>query len=302
MPRPSSVNIRTPTPASACGSVPMHEEIVGDVRQPLLILFRDGGARPPHRLRERCEPPARARASRQRELAIRTALGAGRRQLIAQLLTESLVLATVGGAAGLLLAAWRASRRCRRWRHQPAAADRRPHRHLRDPLRVAWHRSSRAWPSAPRPLQTAAATADEFLKERGRAESQGARGRRLRAAFAIAEVAMALILVIGAGLLVRSFIAMNKVDLKFDPRGILAVRVELPRARCCGMRRSRFSSTTSSSRLRACPASSPSGSAAPSCGRRSPPRFQSTAGPRRPQTSATWRFLTTRSRRSSSRR
>jgi len=79
-------------------------------------------------------------------------------------------------------------------------------------------------------LQGAAATAGEFLKER-RAESQGARGRRLRAAFAIAEVAVALVLVIGAGLLVRSFVAVNKVDLGFEPRGILAVRVELPRAR-----------------------------------------------------------------------
>jgi putative ABC transport system permease protein len=80
-------------------------------------------------------------------------------------------------------------------------------------------------------LQSTAARAGEFLKERGRAESQGARGRRLRAAVAIAEVAVTLVLVIGAGLLVRSLVALNKVDLGFDPRGILALRVELPRAR-----------------------------------------------------------------------
>jgi putative ABC transport system permease protein len=80
-------------------------------------------------------------------------------------------------------------------------------------------------------LQSAAVTAGEFLKERGRAESQGSRGRRLRSSVAIAEVAVALVLVIGAGLLVRSFVAMNKVELGFDPRSILVLCVDLPEAR-----------------------------------------------------------------------
>ena len=211
--------------------VPMHEEIVGDVRQPLLILFGTAMLV----LLIACANVANlllARAaSRQRELAIRTALGAGRRRLIAQLLTESLVLATVGGAAGLLLAAWGIQA-------LPSLAPSNLPRltGVRIDTSVILYTSLASlvtglvFGAAPA-LQSAAATAGEFLKERGRAESQGARGRRLRAAFAIAEVAVALVLVIGAGLLVRSFVAMNKVDLGFDPRGILAVRVELPRAR-----------------------------------------------------------------------
>jgi putative ABC transport system permease protein len=211
--------------------VPMHEEIVGDVRQPLLILFGTAVLV----LLIACANVANlllARAaSRQRELAIRTALGAGRRRLIAQLLTESLVLATVGGAAGLLLAAWGIQA-------LPSLAPSNLPRltSVRFDTSVILYTSLASlvtglvFGAAPA-LQSAAATAGEFLKERGRAESQGTRGRRLRAAFAIAEVAVALVLVIGAGLLVRSFVAMNKMDLGFDARGILAVRVELPRAR-----------------------------------------------------------------------
>jgi putative ABC transport system permease protein len=211
--------------------VPMHEEIVGDVRQPLLILFGTAILV----LLIACANVANlllARAaSRQRELAIRTALGAGRLRLIAQLLTESLVVATVGGAAGLLLAAWGIQA-------LPSLAPSNLPRltGVRIDTSVILYTSLASlvtglvFGAAPA-LQSAAATAGEFLKERGRAESQGARGRRLRAAFAIAEVAVALVLVIGAGLLVRSFIAMNEVDLGFDARGILAVRVELPRAR-----------------------------------------------------------------------
>jgi putative ABC transport system permease protein len=211
--------------------VPMHEEIVGEVRQPLLILF----ATVAFVLVIACANVANlllARAAtRQKELAIRAALGAGRRRLIRQMLTESLVLAAAGGAAGLLLAAWGIQAL------QALAPSNVP--------RLAGVRIDNAvilytvfaslvtgviFGVVPA-LQSAGATAGEFLSERGRSESQGPRGRRLRSAVAIAEVAVALVLVIGAGLLVRSFMAMNKVDLGFDPRGILVLRVDLPEAR-----------------------------------------------------------------------
>jgi putative ABC transport system permease protein len=210
--------------------VPLHQEIVGDTRQPLLILFGTAALV----LLIACANVANlllARAaSRQRELAIRTALGAGRRRLITQLLTESLVLATVGGAAGLLLAAW--GIQALQWL-APTNLPRLKGVHIDTAVILYTSLASLVtglvFGAAPA-LQSAAAAAGEFLKER-RAESQGSRGRRLRAAVAVAEVAMALLLVIGAGLLVRSFVAMNKVDLGFDPRGILAMRVELAGAR-----------------------------------------------------------------------
>jgi predicted permease len=210
--------------------VPLHEEIVGDVRQPLSILFATAALV----LLIACANVANlllARAaSRQRELAIRAALGAGRRRLITQLLTESLVLATAGGAAGLLLAAWgiQALQSL-----APTNLPRLKDVHIDTAVILYTSLASLVtglvFGAAPA-LQSAATTAGEFLNER-RAESQGSRGRRLRAGVAIAEVAMALVLVIGAGLLVRSFAAMHEVDLGFDARGILAMRVDLPAAR-----------------------------------------------------------------------
>jgi putative ABC transport system permease protein len=211
--------------------VPMHEEIVGDVRQPLLILF----ATVAFVLLIACANVANLlltrAASRQKELAIRAALGAGRRRLIRQMLTESLVLAAVSGAAGLLLAAWGIQAL------QSLAPSNLPRlTGVQIDTSVVLYTTLASLVTGlifgvGPALQGAAVTSGEFLKERGRADSHGLRGRRLRSAVAIAEIAVALVLVIGAGLLVRSFVAMNKVDLGFDPRRILAVRVDLPEAR-----------------------------------------------------------------------
>ena len=211
--------------------VPMHEEIVGDVREPLLILLGAVG----FVLLIACANVANLlltrAASRQKELAIRAALGAGRRRLIRQMLAESFVLAMAGLAAGLLLAAWGIQAL------QSVAPTNVPRlTDIRIDTPVILYTSAAAlvtgliFGMAPA-LQGAAVTAGEFLKEGGRAGTEGSRGKRLRSAVAVIEVAVALVLLIGAGLLVRSFVAMNTVNLGFDARNVLAMRVDLPRAR-----------------------------------------------------------------------
>ena len=211
--------------------LPMHEEIVGDVRQPLLILLGAVG----FVLLIACANVANLlltrAASRQRELAIRAALGAGRTRLIRQMLIESLVLAAAGGAAGLMLAAWAIQALPSL---APSDLPRSTDIHIDGPVILyavlAALVTGLLFGTAPA-LQSAAVAAGEFLKQGGRTGSAGSRSRRLRSAVAIVEIAVALVVLIGAGLLVRSFVAMNKVDLGFDPRHILVLRVELPSAR-----------------------------------------------------------------------
>ena len=211
--------------------VPMHEEIVGDVRQPLLVLLGAVG----FVLLIACANVANLlltrAASRQKELAIRTALGARRSRLVRQMLVESLVLAAAGGVVGLMLAAWGIQAL-----HAlaPSNLPRLTGVHIDGPVILYTSLAALAtgliFGTAPA-LQSGAVRTGEFLKEGGRAGSAGSRGRRLRSAVAAVEIAVALVLLIGAGLLVRSFIALNKVELGFDSRNILVLRVDLPEAR-----------------------------------------------------------------------
>jgi putative ABC transport system permease protein len=211
--------------------VPLHDEIVGDVRQPLLIL---GGA-VCFVLLIACANVANLlltrAASRQKELAIRAALGAGRGRLIRQMLTESLVLALAGGGAGLLLSAWGVDvLQAMAPPNVPRLSSIRIDMTVVLYTIVAAVATGLVFGIAPA-FQGAATAAGEALKEGGRAGSEGARGRRLRSVVAMIEIAVALVLLVGAGLLVRSFANMNRVDLGFDPRNVLALRLELPSAR-----------------------------------------------------------------------
>ena len=147
-----------------------------------------------------------------------------------QMLTESVLLGAAGGAAGLLLAAWGVD-----LLHTLAPSNVPRVTLVSLDGRVLLYAigasllTGLAFGMAPA-LQSAARTGDA-LKEGGRTGSEGSRGRRLRSALAVVEIATALVLLVGAGLLVRSFMAMSRVDLGFEARRVLALRLELPRAK-----------------------------------------------------------------------
>jgi predicted permease len=208
---------------------PLLEELVGDIRPALLILM---GA-VAFVLLIACSNVANlllARASnRGRELAIRTALGAGRLRLVRQLLTESLVLAIAGAAAGLLLARWLLLAFARLAEN---ALPRTAQVGLNLPvlaftvlIAVLTGVVFGLWPA----LQASRRFRPEALKEGGRGATSS--GRRLRAALVVSEVSLSLILLAGAGLLVRSFMNLQKVDPGFRPANVLTMRISLPEAR-----------------------------------------------------------------------
>jgi putative ABC transport system permease protein len=211
--------------------VPLHTQLTGDIRPALLVLFGAVG----FVLLIACANVANlllARAAvREKEIALRAALGAGRGRIIRQLLTESVLLAAVGSLLGLGIARWGIDllfgllpeglllidRVGLNWRVlgftlaaalvtgvvfglAPAFAASRPELH-------------------------------EALKDAGRGMSGGAGGRRLRNGFVIAEIALALVLLVGAGLLVKSFLRLQSVDPGFNAQNLLTVRVQLPGSR-----------------------------------------------------------------------
>jgi putative ABC transport system permease protein len=211
--------------------VPLHDEIVGDVRRPLLILL---GA-VSFVLLIACANVANLlltrSSARQRELAIRSALGAGRSRLLRQMLTESIVLAIIGATAGVLLAAWGIDLL------QSLAPPGLPRlSSIRVDIAVLGYALAAAiltgvlFGIVPA-LHAAGNSVGGQLKEGGRGGGDGIGGRRVRSVLAVAELAVALVLLIGAGLLVRSIVALNSIDPGFATGNVLALRVDLPRAK-----------------------------------------------------------------------
>jgi putative ABC transport system permease protein len=170
-------------------------------------------------------------AARQKEMAVRMALGAGRFRIVRQLLTESLILSLLGGGAGLLLAWWGID-----WL-VALSADNLPRadqisidgRVLVFTLAIAIL-TGILFGLAPA-LQTRRLNLQESLKAGGLTSASVFRRPRLRNFLVISEVALALMLLVGAGLLIKSFFLLQRIDPGLDSDHALTMRVALPAAR-----------------------------------------------------------------------
>ena len=157
--------------------------------------------------------------SRSREIAVRTALGAGSWRLVRQWITESLVLSLLGGALGLALAAWALAA----FAPVPAPLDRNVMLFL-----AAVSSLTGVLAGIAPVFQTLRSDTNVILKS-GAVPSGGS--GMARAALVVVEFALAMVLVIGAGILARSFLRLMNVDPGFDPRGLLTLRLSIPPSR-----------------------------------------------------------------------
>src|SRR5688500_3454312 len=208
--------------------VPLRTQVTGEIRKPLFILLGAVG----FVLLIACANVANlllARAaSRKKEIALRAGLGASRWRIARQLLTESILLSIIGGGLGLLLAWW--GTRALLALSPPELMD------LRDTsvnLPVLGFTigltllTGIVFGLVPA-LEATRVDLNESLKEGGRGAGRGAGSHRLRSAFVVTQVALALVLLVGAGLLIRSLNRLNSVDPGFDPERLLVVKVNLP--------------------------------------------------------------------------
>ncbi|HKY33325.1 MAG TPA: ABC transporter permease [Candidatus Polarisedimenticolia bacterium] len=172
--------------------------------------------------------------SREREMAIRSALGAGRLRLAVQMLSESLLLSAGGGAAGALLAFWGIDLLLA---GAPDAVPGLRSAGLNLPvlLFTTFACLAAALLSGAAPaLHAGRGSAAESLKEAGPRQSGGRRGARTRAALVLAEVSLSLALLVGAGLMVRSLDRLHHADPGFHPGNLLTAGLSLPDARYPG--------------------------------------------------------------------
>jgi putative ABC transport system permease protein len=170
---------------------------------------------------------ARATA-RQKEMAVRTALGASRLRIIRQLLTESLLLSSFGGAFGLLLSFWLI-----RLLIAVSPANTPRFDEIRPDTRVFIFTigltvlTGLIFGLAPA-LQASRFDQSEGLKEGSRGNAAGARSNRVRSILMVAEIAMSFMLLVGAGLLIKSFMHLREVKPGFNADNVLTMRISVP--------------------------------------------------------------------------
>lgn len=211
--------------------IPLQERIVGQSRQALWVLFGAVSLV----LLIACVNFASlllARsAEREREFVIRSALGAGRSRLVRQLLTESVLIALAGGGLGVMFAMWGIDLLMALKPEQLPRLD-----EIAIDGRVLLFTMSisvgvglifglmPAW-------STSQGNLGETLKEGGRSATAGASKQRLRKILVVIETAVAVVLLVGAGLLIKSFSQLRAVNVGFNPENVLTMRIDLPETR-----------------------------------------------------------------------
>src|SRR5262245_739937 len=169
-------------------------------------------------------------AAREKEIAVRAALGAGRRRVVRQLLTESVLLSLPGGLCGLLFAVWGMDVLTKLIPPDlPRVEEIKINGWVLLFTLSLTVLTGMLFGLAPA-LQSAKTNLTDSLKEGGRSMAGGAR-HRLRNAIVVGEVALSLVLLIGAGLVMRSFWRLMKVDPGFDSRHVLAMDLSLPESK-----------------------------------------------------------------------
>ena len=164
---------------------------------------------------------------RQKEIAVRMALGASRARIARQMIVESLALACVGGAAGLIVASWAVSLLT------GAAVATLPRMHkVAVDWPVVWFAFALALVTGVvfglvPALQSTQVPVRESLNEEGRGSSSSTRQRKIRSTLVVVEIGLALVLLVGAGLLLRSFSALTRVAPGFNPQHLLVINLPL---------------------------------------------------------------------------